>query len=124
MATVTEAPRQARTRPDPTERLWQVPLFLIGIAAFVCAYQGWLIGPRDPASAFRNDVASLAVLATKQNPDLNELKSSLSRVQPHSIRSRRPARRPTTRWARDTSCSPSRPQRTSSVTSHMKPAAG
>ena len=45
------------------------------------AYQGWLPpGPRDSARDFRTDVAALGLLATKQNPDLNELKANLSRV--------------------------------------------
>lgn len=79
MATATTT--TSRIRPDPTQRLWQVPMFLIGLAAFACAYQGWLpLGPRDSARDFRTDIAALGLLATKQNPDLNELKANLSRV--------------------------------------------
>src|SRR6266540_3002274 len=81
MATATDTPARTRTRPDPTQRLWQVPLFLIGVAAFVGAYQGWLpIGPRDPATTFHQDMAALTLIATKQNPDLNDLKAHLARV--------------------------------------------
>ena len=39
------------TRPDHSKRLWQVPLFLVGVAAFVGTYQGWLpLASRDPSS--------------------------------------------------------------------------
>ena len=81
MATDTATARPPRTRPDPTQRLWQVPLFAIGVAAFVGTYQGWLpVGPRDPASGFRRDIAALSETTEKPIPDLNELRSNLSRV--------------------------------------------
>jgi tetratricopeptide (TPR) repeat protein len=82
MATDTAAvSRPSRTRPDPRHRLWQIPLFIIGVTAFVGTYQGWLpLGPRDPASAFRRDLAALANISEKPSPDLNDLKMHLARV--------------------------------------------
>jgi tetratricopeptide (TPR) repeat protein len=81
MATDTADAPPARTRPDPTRRLWQVPVFLLGVAAFAAAYTGWLpIGPPDPAGAFRRDLAALRTAAERLAPDPAELKTQLSRV--------------------------------------------
>ncbi|MDB5306088.1 MAG: hypothetical protein JWO38_290 [Gemmataceae bacterium] len=82
MATATAPPlRPAKTRPDPSRRVWQVPVFLLGVAAFLAAWGGWLpLGPRDPAAAFTRDVAALRAAAEQLTPDLNELKAHLNRV--------------------------------------------
>ena len=81
MATVTAAPRPTRTRPDPTRRLWQLPVFLLGVAAFAAAYYGWLpVGPPDPAAAFRKDVAALKTAGERLAQDPAELKARVSRV--------------------------------------------
>ncbi|HXD86010.1 MAG TPA: hypothetical protein VN641_05935 [Urbifossiella sp.] len=69
------------TRPDHRQRLWQVPLFLVGVAAFVGTYQGWLpLASRDPSSAFRRDLAELHRVLGKQSPDLNSIKAHLEQV--------------------------------------------
>lgn len=83
MATDTAEPatRPARTRPDPTRNLWQVPVFLVGLAAFLAVYNGWLpLGPRDPAIGFRRDLLALQSAAEKLSPDPAELKTHLNRV--------------------------------------------
>jgi tetratricopeptide (TPR) repeat protein len=80
MATAT-VDRVPRPRPDPSQRFWQVPLFAIGLVAFLGTYQGWLpVGPRDASSTFRRDLSALVQLTSKQNPDLIELKEHLVRV--------------------------------------------
>jgi tetratricopeptide (TPR) repeat protein len=68
--------------PDPTKRLWQIPMFLVGAAAFLGAYQGWLPfgNARDSGGNFRHDLASLQTLAAKPNPDTGELRTQLTRV--------------------------------------------
>jgi len=67
--------------PDPTRRLWQVPTFLLGVAVFLGAYQGWLpLGARDLHGGYRQDVASLQSLVSKPNPDLGDLRTQLTRV--------------------------------------------
>src|SRR5947209_3443305 len=69
------------TRPDPTRRLWQVPVFLLGAAAFVAAWQGWLpLSNPDPALAFLKDIAALRAAAERANPDAGELKSLLAKT--------------------------------------------
>lgn len=93
--TSTQTPRAARvhpgtarmataapdTAPDPTRNLWQVPVFLVGAAAFVAAWQGWLpIGSPDPALAFRKDIAALRAAAERANPDAAELKALVSKT--------------------------------------------
>jgi len=82
MATVTAAaPRPPRTRPDPTRRVWQVPVFLLGLGAFLAAYTGLLpVGPPDPATAFRKEVAGLRTAAEKLPADPAEMKGRVARV--------------------------------------------
>lgn len=79
MATDTAAPP-----PDtaaPRHRLWQVPTFLLGLAAFAAVWQGWLpLGPGDPAAAFRRDLDALQAAAGRAAPDPGELKAALARV--------------------------------------------
>lgn len=76
MATDTAAPATETLR-----RLWQVPTFLVGAAAFAAAWQGVLpLGPGDPAAAFRRDLDALHAAADRAAPDPNELKSALARV--------------------------------------------
>lgn len=82
MATATAPPPQPpRTRPDPTRRLWQVPTFLLGVTAFVCAWQGWLpLAARDPAAGFLKDLATLKSAGERLPADVNELKAHIGRV--------------------------------------------
>jgi tetratricopeptide (TPR) repeat protein len=69
------------TAPDPTRNLWQVPVFLVGAAAFVAAWQGWLpLGSPDPSLAFQKDLAVLRGGAERANPDAAELKSLLAKT--------------------------------------------
>jgi tetratricopeptide (TPR) repeat protein len=80
MATVT-APEPPTTRPDPTRRLWQVPAFLLGVAAFLAVWGGWLpLGKRDPAATFLGDVRALRAAAEQVTPDTNDLRTLLNRV--------------------------------------------
>jgi len=67
--------------PDPTQYAWQVPLFLIGAAVFVAAWQGWLpLGTPDPAADFTRDLAALRNSYEKVTPDRDELKDLLAKV--------------------------------------------
>ncbi|HJZ54345.1 MAG TPA: hypothetical protein VKE74_05280, partial [Gemmataceae bacterium] len=76
MATVTAAAPQAPARP-----LWQVPTFLVGLAAFLAVWQGWLpLSARDPSAAFLDDLAALKAAGDKLSPDREEIKALLDRV--------------------------------------------
>ena len=67
--------------PDPSRNAWQVPLFLVGAAVFVSAWQGWLpLGTPDPAADFTRDLASLRNSYEKVTPDRDELKDLLAKV--------------------------------------------
>ncbi len=75
MATVSAANSNAPAR------LWQVPTFLVGLAAFLAVWQGWVpISARDPASAFLGDLAALRTASEKLAPDREELKTLLDRT--------------------------------------------
>jgi tetratricopeptide (TPR) repeat protein len=80
----TDTAELAPTRhsaPDPSRNAWQVPLFLVGAAVFVSAWQGWLpLGTPDPAADFVRDLASLRSSYEKVTPDRDELKDLLARV--------------------------------------------
>src|SRR4051812_44620852 len=74
----TAAPR---TAPDPTRNLWQVPVFLLGLAVFVAAWRGWLPpGSPAPPLGFQKDLAVLRAAAERANPDAAELKALLART--------------------------------------------
>ncbi len=82
MATDT-AVTQSRTvaEPDPNRNIWQVPIFLLGVAVFTSAWQGWLpIGAPDPIANFTRDLAALRSTNDKLTPDRDELKATLARV--------------------------------------------
>src|SRR6476659_3072427 len=67
--------------PDPGQNAWQVPLFLLGAAVFVSAWQGWLpLGTPDPAGDFARDLLSLRAAYEKVTPDRDELKDLLAKV--------------------------------------------
>jgi hypothetical protein len=84
MATDTAAPPPARASHaphDPTTHLWQVPVFLLGVAVFVCAWRGWLpLGTPDAVGDFSRDLAALRLSYEKVTPDRDELKELLARV--------------------------------------------
>jgi len=82
MATDTAALSEAPAyRPDPTRHVWQVPTFLLGVAVFVGAWQGWLpLGTPDPTADFTRDLATLRAAYEKVNPDRDELKELLTKV--------------------------------------------
>ena len=81
MATDTAAAPTAPTRADPTRHIWQVPVLLLGVAAFVAVWQGWLpVGRADPASAFMQNVTALKFEYEKVTPDAVELKALLNKV--------------------------------------------
>lgn len=88
MATVSAESSPAHTRssrPDPTRRIWQVPVFLLGVAAFVSVWQGWVpIGPPDPASAFQDDLLVLKATLERVAPEIADLKSCVNRVAQQS----------------------------------------
>src|SRR5215211_1841321 len=80
MATDPAAP-PARTRPDPTRRLWQVPAFALGLTAFLAVHNGWLpVGKADPGYTYLKDLAALRAAADKQAPDAAELHGMLART--------------------------------------------
>src|SRR5436309_473057 len=73
MATDPAAP-PARSRPDPTRRLWQVPALALGLTAFLAVYNGWLpVGQAGPGSAFLKDLARLRGAAGEANRLIAEL---------------------------------------------------
>lgn len=78
----TAAPAAPTTaRPDPTRNLWQIPAFVVGLAAFVAAWQGWLpVGSPDPIHTFRKDLAALRAAAERPTPDPAELKALLGKA--------------------------------------------
>jgi len=82
MATDTAArPEATKYRPDPRRNVWQVPTFLLGVAVFVGAWQGWLpLGTPDPTADFTRDLTALRVAYEKVTPDRDELKDLLAKV--------------------------------------------
>ncbi|MFO0800632.1 MAG: hypothetical protein U0804_24475 [Gemmataceae bacterium] len=68
------------TRPAPPRRLWQVPTFLVGAAAFVAAYQGLIPIHGGVGATFEADLAALVGSTERVNPDARELKAALDRV--------------------------------------------
>lgn len=67
--------------PDSTRHLWQLPTFLLGLAAFLGVYQGWLpIGAAHSTNTFESNLSDLRVLIAKPNPDVAELRSQLKQV--------------------------------------------
>src|SRR5262245_34424076 len=82
MATDTAAPALPAPVPaDPTRHLWQLPVLLLGIGAFVSAWQGWLpLGRADPRDAFTRDITSLKSEYEKVTPNSVGLKAQLNKV--------------------------------------------
>ncbi len=81
MATDTAALAPRRPAPDPAQYAWQVPLFLVGAAVFVSAWQGWLpLGTPDPAADFSRDLTLLRISYEKVTPDRDELKDLLAKA--------------------------------------------
>ena len=71
----------AAAEPDPTTYFWQVPIFLIGAAVFVAAWQGWLsLGTADPGEEFARDLAALRIAAERVTPDRDELNDLLAKI--------------------------------------------
>src|SRR5262245_29870243 len=86
MATDTAEPvTRKRPAPDPTQHVWQVPLFLAGAAVFAAAWQGWLpLGTPDPAAEFARDLAAIRIAYEKVTPDRDELKGLLTKAAPRA----------------------------------------
>ena len=62
------APTAAPT--DPTRHLWQLPVLMLGVLAFVATWQGWIPLPGgNPDAQFRLDVAALKSSHEKLAPD-------------------------------------------------------
>ncbi|VTU02023.1 hypothetical protein : [Gemmataceae bacterium] len=82
MATDTaDRPAATKYRPDPTRHVWQVPAFLLGVAVFVGAWQGWLpLGTPDPTADYARELAALRTAYEKVNPDRDDLRDLLTRV--------------------------------------------
>lgn len=77
----TDSAPARRPQTDPTKHVWQVPTFVLGLAAFAAAWQGWLpLGPRDPATAFLKDIAALKAGYEKLTPEPGELNALLKKV--------------------------------------------
>lgn len=70
------------TADAPTlRRLWQMPTFLLGLAAFAAVWQGWLpVHAPDPSVAFRRELAALRAASEKLTPDAGELEDALKKV--------------------------------------------
>src|SRR5215207_7602899 len=68
------------TRPAPPRRLWQVPTFLVGAAAFVAAYQGLIPIGKPDGNAFETDLAALVAATERLSPDANDLRTALDKV--------------------------------------------
>jgi tetratricopeptide (TPR) repeat protein len=81
MATATAAPPSTAAPTDPTRHLWQVPVLLLGAAAFVSAWQGvGPLAPDDPVRTFVQDLSALRACYEKNAPDPLELKNLLNKV--------------------------------------------
>src|SRR6266511_4080406 len=81
MATDTAALPSTAAPTDPTRHLWQVPVLVLGIAAFVCTWQGLIkIEGTDPPSQFAHDLDGLKVGYEKHTPDPVGLKNQLQKV--------------------------------------------
>jgi tetratricopeptide (TPR) repeat protein len=58
-----------------------MPLFLLGLSAFVATWQGWIgFGPRNPHATFERDRATLRNLAEMATPDRDKLNDLLVKV--------------------------------------------
>ncbi len=80
MATDT-ATLSAAAHRDPTQHLWQLPVLLLGVAVFVVAWRGpTIIGPSDPSTQFRRDLAALQAAHERATPDATDLKNLLNKV--------------------------------------------
>ena len=80
MATDTAALPPA-AHADPTRHLWQVPVLLLGVGAFVAAWQGVLPLPgSESPTGFGRDLAALKGGYERVSPDPVELKNHLGRV--------------------------------------------
>jgi hypothetical protein len=84
MATDTAvAPVPTSTPIDPTRHVWQLPVLLLGIAVFVCAWKGWLpppLGKVDSIPSFSGDVVKLRSAYERATPEPNELRNWLKKV--------------------------------------------
>jgi tetratricopeptide (TPR) repeat protein len=81
MATDTAPAPTRPAAPDPAQNYWQVPIFLVGVAVFVAAWQGWLpLGTPDPAADFVRNVSALVAAYERVTPDRDELKDLLGKV--------------------------------------------
>jgi tetratricopeptide (TPR) repeat protein len=81
MATDLATASQRPAAPDPTRRLWQVPVFLLGMVVFVSTVKGWIpVGPLPPAELYRQDVADLRAACETLSPDREKLKERLVKV--------------------------------------------
>jgi tetratricopeptide (TPR) repeat protein len=62
-------------------RLWQMPTFLLGLAAFAAVWQGWVpVARPDAAASFRRDLAALRTAYDKLSPEAGELDELLKKV--------------------------------------------
>ena len=81
MATDTAVLPPTPAPTDRTLRLWQVPVLLLGVGAFVSTWQGWFPpGIGKESQGFPRDVAALKAGYERVSPDPVELKNQLTRV--------------------------------------------
>lgn len=66
---------------DHSRNLWQLPVLLLGIAVFVCEWQGWLPSTGErPETGHARDIATLKATYEKVAVEPTELKTLLNKV--------------------------------------------
>src|SRR4051794_27504504 len=69
----------ARSRPDPTRRLWQLPVFAVRLTAALAVHNGWLpVGRANPESAYLRDLTGLRAAYERPVPDAADLLTRLT----------------------------------------------
>jgi len=81
MATTSNlSPHSDQPRPSRVRNLWQLPMFVIGVAALVAVWQLRPYWHADPAHQYHRDLAVLRSILEQDRPDLNAASSVASRV--------------------------------------------
>lgn len=62
------------------QHIWQLPVFLVGLAAAAGAYSSFPAPPEDPSERLREDLTVMRVLLDRRPMDLKSLESVQSRL--------------------------------------------